>query len=254
MRFPLWIIAVVIILAVALYAFIPKKPTSPAKQPTMASSLERTSAKEATPAAPSPSLPAPKETTNRAAIATIRPQNNTTSTPHPTSVRDKEEAKIVPAGIKAPEYFDNQVENLLALVSTPGTEFCTTPPRLDLTKDEILSYLKRPVEIYDDDDEETIAVKERTAAAKAEALEYIESGGTCDQYIRDMAAIATEQAEQVEDVRLEMLDILRTKGREAAEEYLATANPLLKEQGLKEVVITKIHLIQIEQERRKTNK
>ena len=155
-----------------------------------------------------------------------------------------------PAAFREKEYFDNPVENILASVSEPGAEFVLTPPRVTLSDEEIIAILKRPVEIYEDDDDEAARVKERTAAFKTEALAFIEAGGTYNQFVRDKAAAATEQANMVEDVRQEMIRLLRTSGRKAAEEYLAEANPVLREQGLREVIIPKMLLIELEKERK----
>lgn len=156
--------------------------------------------------------------------------------------------KVVYAGIKGKEYFDNPVENLLAVASKPGTEFAL-PPRVNLPDEEIMAYLKRPVEIYDDDDDDTVAAKERAAAAKTDALAFIAAGGTYNQFLRDMAAASTEQAAMVEDVRLEMMRLFRREGREKAEDYLETVNPHLREQGLPEVVIPELLVIQVESEK-----
>ena len=153
------------------------------------------------------------------------------------------------AAFREKEYFDNPVENLLASVSEPGAEFMFSPPRVSLSDEEIIAILKRPVEIYEDDDEEAARVKERTAALKTDALAFIEQGGTYNQFVRDRAAAATEQAAMIEDVRQEMIRILRKSGRKAAEEYLAEANPVLREQGLREVTISKLLLLQLEMEK-----
>ncbi len=112
------------------------------------------------------------------------------------------------------------------------------PPRVTLSQEEILAYLRQPVEIFDDDDEETVRAKERTAETKAAALDYIAQGGTFNQFLRDMAAAATEEKAMVDDVRFEMRRILDAEGPEAAQAYLDKANKGLREAGLKEVFLS----------------
>ena len=132
--------------------------------------------------------------------------------------------------------FDNPVEDNLESISRQNFESIVTL-RVDLPQDEIIEILKRPVEIYDDDDEATVAAKERTAEMKRAALDFIEAGGTLNQFLRDCQAEANEARETVKDVREEMKRILETEGVEAAQAYLDGQNPLLREQGLEEVHI-----------------
>lgn len=176
--------------------------------------------------------------------------------PQPVQGKATPQIPVQPAEPKRdPERpFDNRVENLLAVVSKPGTEFIMAPVRCNLPDDEIMAYLRRPVEIYDDDDEATIAIKERTAAAKTDAIAFIENGGTFNQFIRDMVSATTEQAATVEDVRCEMIRILKNDGPEAAQDYLDKANPYLEEQGLSAVGIPESLIQQVEKERQEASK
>ena len=106
-----------------------------------------------------------------------------------------------------------------------------------LSQEEILAILRRPIQINEDDDEETVAAKERTAEMKTAALEYIESGGTYDEFITEMVKTSNEEAEMKKTARMEMMRILKQEGYEAAEAYLEQVNPTLKEAGLKEMKI-----------------
>ena len=115
-----------------------------------------------------------------------------------------------------------------------------------MSEEQVLEYLRKPVDLYEDDDEDTVAAKERTAAMKAEALKFIENGGTFDQFIRDNVSYANESAETVDDVRAEMKRILYEKGVDAAQAYLDEVNPSLKEQGLNEIRIRKGDVIMME--------
>ncbi len=158
-------------------------------------------------------------------------------------------APVETAGIKPPQYFDNEVENKIAYVCMPASETFGPQVRTSLSDEEILAYLKRPVTILEDDDPKIVEIKERTAKLKGEALAFLEQGGTFDQFMRDLAAKGNYEAGQVEDVRVEMLKILETKGRKAAEEYLSQANPYLEEQGLPKVTISPLDLMDLEDDK-----
>ena len=150
------------------------------------------------------------------------------------------------AGIQPPQYFDNEVENKIAIFCMPATESFGPQVRTTLSDEEIIAYLKRPITILDDDEPKIVEIKERTAKLKGEALAFMEAGGTFDQFMRDVAAKGNFEAGQIEDVRVEMRKILETKGRKAAEEYLSQANPYLEEQGLPKVTISPLDLLDLD--------
>lgn len=171
------------------------------------------------------------------------------------AAKDGREAGKTPAEAEAPSQqadapegkFDNDVENMLESVSRFGFESIETL-RVNLPKDEIVAILNRPVDIYEDDPPDVVADKERTAEMKKAALEFIEAGGTFNQFLRDMQAQATEEREAVKDVREEMVRILRVEGEAAARAYLDKANPELAAQGLPEVHLGKGLLRMVERE------
>ncbi len=134
------------------------------------------------------------------------------------------------------KFFDNQVENQLEVLSNRSVKFKNLP-RTRFSEAEVMEYLRKPIEINEDDDEETIAAKERTAEMKTLALKYIEEGGTYEQFIQEQAKASTEEAETRRAVHAEAVRILKSEGLQAAEEYLSEVNPQLKEAGLKEVAI-----------------
>lgn len=134
------------------------------------------------------------------------------------------------------KHFDNEVENTLEIVSKPGAQFLQIPV-IDMAHEDIIAFLKKPVEILPDDDEATIAAKERTVEVKAAALEYIEKGGTINQFIRDTAAAEQEAVATRDEVRMEMRRILASEGEEMAQAYLDEINPQLAKLGIKEIKI-----------------
>ena len=144
--------------------------------------------------------------------------------------------KPMPYGVLSKQYFDNPVENRLEKLGIPGKGVALSLPNR-LSDEEVLEILKRPVEIYDDDDEETVAAKERTAAMKAEALKFIENGGTYDEFVAEMTRVSNEEAALKNGSRQELMRILREDGYEAAEAYLEEANAALRAAGLDEMRI-----------------
>ena len=135
-------------------------------------------------------------------------------------------------------HFDNEVENVLERVSKPGALFMQVP-QIDMPQEQVLEFLRRPVEIYDDDDPEAVAAKERVAEFKTAALKFMEEGGTINQFVRDCAAANKENRDTIAEIKREKRRILLEQGEEAAQAYLDEVNPQLKEAGLPEVIIGK---------------
>ena len=148
---------------------------------------------------------------------------------------------------QSPQYFDNPIENMIARVSRPNAKFLV-PPTLSVGDEELMEILDRPIEILEDDTEEAIAVKERTAAMKEEIKKYISEGGTINQYFRDVLAMNNEKEGIRNDVASEKRRLLLEKGEEAAQAYLDTVNPQLKEMGLDEQRISAVDLRWMEKE------
>lgn len=157
----------------------------------------------------------------------------------------EEDAPSPLAANEEPKLFDNAVENTIAVVSEPDSEFILPPPGCELEDDEIIEILRRPVVIDDDDDEETVATKERTAEFKTMALKAMEEEGlTFNQFVRDIVAVRREQAAMKEDALNELTKIYDREGEEAAREYLSQVNEDLRAQGMKEIPYPKFALEQ----------
>lgn len=158
---------------------------------------------------------------------------------NPADASPEELAKTNPnltyyVGDNPKEYFTNRVENILERLTKQGARI-TEIPSLNLSEEEVLEFLRRPVDIYDDDDEDAVAAKERTAQFKQEALKFIEQGGTFNQFLRDLAAEANELAGTRKDAYDEAVRLADTQGREACEAYLQKVNPELEALGVKPI-------------------
>ena len=251
---PIAIAAVAIIAVAAIYlgtrASSPRNP-SPSVPDTTDKPAPAATPTSAAPAAPA-SPPSGGPTSAASAAPTSPPSGGATSA-------DAESAESAAAAAKhaaweaaesnrlakseaiiramAPKtHFDNDVENVLERVSKPGSMFLQVP-QIDMSHEQVLEFLRRPVEIYDDDDQEAVAAKERVAEFKTAALKFIEEGGTINQFVRDCAAANKENREMVEEIRREKRRIMLEQGEEAAQAYLDEVNPQLKEAGLPEVKI-----------------
>ena len=175
-----------------------------------------------------------------APVVSSAPEENPpleTATTEQTSSQKSERPKPIKAAIVIEKVFDNDVENQLEALSTPAKRF-KYAPRTRLTDEQIMEYLRRPVEIYEDDSEATVAAKERTAAMKTEALKYIESGGSYHDFIKEMVAVSNNEADMISEVRMEKIRLLKEEGVEAAASYLEEANARLVEAGLRPIPIT----------------
>lgn len=133
-------------------------------------------------------------------------------------------------------HFDNEFENTLELVSIPGATFFA-PPVIDLDEAEVLEYLRKPVVILPGDSDADIEAKERMAEFKQRALEFVESGGTISQFVRDTLAENQERKNMMEEINLEKQRILLNEGEEAAQAYVEEMNEHLRAQGLPEIKI-----------------
>ncbi len=153
-----------------------------------------------------------------------------------TATRDRDKPKPMPSGVLSRQYFDNPVENRLEKLGIPGRGVAMVLPN-KLSQDEILAILRRPIQINEDDDEETVAAKERTAEMKTAALEYIDSGGTFDEFIAEMVKTSNEEAAMKKSARAELNRLLKEGNYEAAAAHLEEANKALREAGMKEMGI-----------------
>lgn len=242
-------IAVAVAVAVSLTG---KGPTTPIPSPptihTASASAEALALRpDATPAPAPHKVELPKKAKTTVFGPEPEPTNKVTGLPQSQHEawqkrEDERHAREKEAmDRQSPQYFDNPAENMIARVSRPNAKFLI-PPTLTIPEDELMEILARPVEIYDDDTEEAIAVKERTAAMKEEIKKYIAEGGTINQYFRDVLAMNTERDGIRSDVHNEKRRLLLEKGEAAAQAYLDSVNPQLKEMGLEEQRISPVDL------------
>lgn len=245
------VLIIAVVISVLVFLLV-RKPSSNPTPPAITS--PRTEETKPTPSTPTPSKttdnskasPTPADEVNDVAVVAGGPRmqdgqdaepkaTETNAIPEKVAVEEIK-PKPMPFGVLSKQYFDNPVENRLEKLGIPGRGVAMVLPN-KLSQEEILAILRRPIQINEDDDEETVSAKERTAEMKTAALEYIEAGGTYDEFVAEMVKTSNEEAEMKRTARSEMMRILRQEGYEAAEAYLEQVNPTLREAGLKEMKI-----------------
>lgn len=132
--------------------------------------------------------------------------------------------------ISAPKPFDNPIENQLVGFSVEGGSFA---PGLLLrhSDEEIMEALRKPVVINDDDSEQIKAKKQAVAEMKGVILDYIEQGGTYEQFVTDVAMFTKkERAAKKEGIR-QLVALVREDRLEEARAFRSQLGKLLEEQG-----------------------
>ena len=140
--------------------------------------------------------------------------------------------------ISAPKPFDNPIENQLVGFSVEGGSFA---PGLLLrhSDEEIMEALRKPVVISDDDSEQIKAKKQAVAEMKAVILDYIEQGGTYEQFVTDVAMFAKkERAAKKEGVR-QLVALVKEDKLEEARAFRSQLGKLLEDQGFSPLKLPK---------------
>lgn len=126
--------------------------------------------------------------------------------------------------------FDNYFEENLIGLSIDGGTFI--PGMLMGYDDEVvMSMLKRPVQINEEDDETVIAKKEAVAEMKGIILDYIEQGGTFDEFVAEMR-VYTVHERNIKGLALKRIASLYNQGKlEEAQAFLKTFDDILQQDG-----------------------
>lgn len=126
--------------------------------------------------------------------------------------------------------FDNFFEENLIGLSVEGGTFI---PGMLMGYDEedVISMLKRPVEIKEGDDETVVAKKEAVAEMKTIILDYIQQGGTFDQFVTEMRAF-TVYERNIKGQALKKVTSLYNDGKiDEAKAFLQTFDGILSQEG-----------------------
>lgn len=126
--------------------------------------------------------------------------------------------------------FDNYFEENLIGLSVEGGTFI--PGMLmGYEEEDVISMLKRPVEIKEGDDETVVAKKEAVAEMKTIILDYIQQGGTFDQFVTEMRAFTVNER-NIKGLALKRIASLYNQGKlEEAQAFLKTFDDILQQDG-----------------------
>lgn len=132
--------------------------------------------------------------------------------------------------LSPPPIFDNRFENTMMALSSEGMGMMPGAAEM-IPKDEVVSFLMKPIEVKEDDNEDVIAKKIATAEMKEALKEFLKSGGTWEEFVAQARSI--QQAEQMleSEARMEMAKILRDGDIELAKEYKNKVNAFMKSKG-----------------------
>ena len=129
----------------------------------------------------------------------------------------------------APKLFESDFENkLLSLFEGRGAAAAAFAK---FTEEEAVEFCKAPTYQEEGDTPEMLARRESVALMKSDILEYIENGGTFQDYVAEIRTMDRELKKTESGYRRDILAFLRAGDVATARQYLATANELLKEAG-----------------------
>lgn len=130
--------------------------------------------------------------------------------------------------------FQNSLESQLSWYAIPGAE---VPPLLPIrhTEQDIVNALTRKIKINEDDDDETVIMKESVQELKENLKQWIKEGGTVDDYIRQLARRQALEADEVNMSRKKVMETLEGGDVELAKELSEKLNQRMAEKGLPSV-------------------
>lgn len=235
---PVAIAALVIVAASAVYLGTRTTQTKPrplvpdtTEQPSSVSRPTHTARPVASPELAAPSdkqeqqLPdAPTEQP----IPTIA-EKTTTNSPVIESLANRETEK---------PHYGKEVEQILAMLAS-ATDSAGAPPlpymgNIDLNK-SLLVAITNDIIIYDTDDEQTVAAKERIADMKNQLKEVVDAGGSVEEAIREYHDWINENRRIRAEVISEYRRLVREASQEEANAYIVEANKELEAEGIETV-------------------
>lgn len=140
--------------------------------------------------------------------------------------------------ITPPPVFDNPIENQLIGLSLPDAIFI---PGLLLGYDsnDVKQILQKPVVFTDEDSEKTLRSKQAVAEMKQVILEYMDNGGTFEQFVLEMSSFAQQERILKQQCLKKVSDLLKQGLVKEARQYVAELNSALEEQGFSSVKLPK---------------
>lgn len=133
--------------------------------------------------------------------------------------------------------FQTKTEQMLSRFA--GTRPGYQPPMLlRLPQDENLDeILERPIEIFDDDDDETVAAKENCARMKEELRQFMADGGSAETFMLWHHNELMKDYEEWRDAQHNAVQLLLGGDLDAARRYAEEASATLAERGIRGVTL-----------------
>ncbi len=126
--------------------------------------------------------------------------------------------------------FDNSFEENLVGLSIEGGSF--VPGMLmGLDTNAIMPLLRRDVVINEDDTDDEKAKKEAVAQMKGVILDYIEQGGTFDQFVMEMRALTVQERSMKGKALKRVVELYKAGKLDEARAYVDSFNSVIDEQG-----------------------
>lgn len=126
--------------------------------------------------------------------------------------------------------FDNSFEENLVGLSIEGGSF--VPGMLmGLDTNAIMPLLRRDVVINEDDTDDEKAKKEAVAEMKGVILDYIEQGGTFDQFVMEMRALTVQERSMKSKALKRVAELCKAGKLDEARAYVDSFNSVIDEQG-----------------------
>ena len=126
--------------------------------------------------------------------------------------------------------FDNSFEENLVGLSIEGGSFI--PGMLmGLDTNAVMELLRRDVVIGADDTEDEKAKKEAVAQMKGVILDYIEQGGTFDQFVMEMRALTVQERSMKGKALKRVVELYKAGKLDEARAYVDSFNSVIDEQG-----------------------
>lgn len=135
-------------------------------------------------------------------------------------------------------HYGKEVEQILAMLAS-ATDSAGAPPlpymgNIDLNK-SLLVAITNDIVIYDTDDEQTVAAKERIADMKNQLKEVVDAGGSVEEAIREYHDWINENRRIRAEVISEYRRLVREASQEEANAYIVEANKELEAEGIETV-------------------
>ena len=89
--------------------------------------------------------------------------------------------------------------------------------------------------VFDDDDDATVAFKERVAEFKNQLADIVENGGSVTNALAEFANWHAECQALRREISAEYKRLLEEAPREEADQYLSDANAQLRQEGIAEI-------------------